>query len=196
MLRRTWKVIDGRLLYCYRWNLQQQILIGTAFARRFNIPLLFGESFYNSKQFNLACAGATFDMWESFYWARDMIAALKATGGCVLVCKHLDGGELPSWQSCGRIFIIHADPTVEEMNARWTAEQQVPHLAATTGQPRLSNPATVQDDITNFLLEAAKAEEAAALEYIAKADERAAYERQMAIYAQAHHDRIMKEYGL
>lgn len=172
-----------------------KILIGTAFARRFNIPLLFGESFYNEKQFDMACAGITFDMLESFHWARDMVPALKATGGCVLVCKHLHGDELPSWQSCGRVFIVHADSTAEEMNARWTAEQYAPHIVSTAGQPRMSDPATVKDDMTHFLEGAAKAEEAAALEYIAKAEERAEYERQRAIYMAGHYERIMKEYG-
>ena len=124
-----------------------KILIGMALASRHKIPLLFGEAFYNPHQFALACAGQAFGMWQSWYWARDMGPALRATGGCVLVCKHLDGFEVSSWETLGNVFIVHANPTAEEMTANWTTEQNALNRSDIAKRMSFNTPATVQEDI-------------------------------------------------
>jgi gluconate kinase len=122
-------------------------LIGIALASRHKIPLLFGEAFYNPHQFALACAGQTFDMWQSWYWARDMGPALKATGGCVLVCKHLHGTEVSTWETMGNVFIVHADATAAEMTAKWTTEQNALNRSDIAKRMSFNTQATVQEDI-------------------------------------------------
>ena len=136
-----------------------KILIGMALASAHKIPLLFGEAFYNPHQFALACAGQTFDMWESWYWARDMGPALRATGGCVLVCKHLHGTEVSTWQTCGNVFIVHADATAEEMTEKWTAEQNSLNRSGIAKRMSFNTPATVQEDIVRLEVSIAVAAE-------------------------------------
>lgn len=125
-------------------------LVGRALARKFRLPLLFGESFYDAEQFELAFAGTPFDVPKSIQWADSLCDALTKTGGCVLVCKPLDGAELPIWAHCGCIFVVHADPTAEALLASWTAEQSVLNRTGMAERQAFDHAANVQQAIVSF----------------------------------------------
>ena len=147
-------------------------LIGMALARKHGIPLLYGEMFYDHDQFKMACAGIPLDGTESFNWAHGMRDALKATGGCVVACGHLTGTEIASWESCGRVHIIHADATAEEMMTSWTTEQNTAHMKQRGGQWSFNHTENVGDEIAAMTLVI----EAAAAEFERTKDARAAAE--------------------
>ena len=164
-------------------------LIGAAFARRYNVSLLLGESFYDDNQLALACAGTSFDAAEAATWAHSMTAPLAATGGCVVVCRHLHGAELPTWETLGTVHIIHTDPTVEEMHSRIAAEQDIPHLMHDGILPNFVKPETVAADIITFE-HLVDPELRAAAE---KAREEVAYKSWLDYYGKRHHAEILTQ---
>jgi gluconate kinase len=147
-------------------------LIGMALARKYGIPLLYGEMFYNHKQFKMACAGIPFDDEESLIWSHSMVEALNATGGCVVACNQLIGTEHGAWEPCGRISIIHAEASAEELMASWTTEQNAQHMKVKGGQWSFNHTENVGDDIQAMTLSI----EAAAAEFERTKDARAAAE--------------------
>jgi gluconate kinase len=164
-------------------------LIGSAFARRYNVSLLLGESFYNDNQLALACAGTSFDAAEAATWAQSMTAPLAATGGCVVVCRHLHGAELPIWQTLGTVHVIHTDPTPEETHSRIAAEQGIPQVMYAGILPNFAKPETVAMDIIT-LEGLINPELRAAAE---KAREEVAYESWRDYYGKRHHGEILAQ---
>jgi gluconate kinase len=164
-------------------------IIGAAFAKRYAIPLLFGESFYNDEQFAQACAGTPFDTVESSAWAQRMAVSLAASGSCVVVCKHLDGAELPILKTCGTVHVIHTDPSLEETHSRIAAEQNIPHVMYAGITPNFAKPETVVADIIR-LEHLLNPELRAAAE---KAGEEAAYKSWLDYYGKRHHAEILAQ---
>ena len=164
-------------------------LIGAAFARRYSIALLFGEIFYTDHQMALACAGISFDAAEAATWAHSMTVALAGTGGCVVVCRHLHGAELSSWETLGTVHIIHTDPTLEEMQSRILAEQDIPHLMNTGILPNFVKPETVAANII-MLEHLVDPEFHADAE---KAREEVAYTSWLDYYGKRHHAEILTQ---
>jgi gluconate kinase len=158
-------------------------VIGAAFAKRYAIPLSFGESFYNDEQFALACAGTPFDTVESSAWAQRMAVSLAASGSCVVVCKHLDGAELPILKTCGTVHVIHTDPTTAEITARLAIEKKASHSMPPAGEHVFSRQASIAGEIIDW----EQAREAAR-----KAAE---YEAMLEIWVREHEARIYAERG-
>ena len=124
-----------------------KILLGHAYARKNGIPVLFGESYYNDAQFEMACAGTPFDPLESSLWAHAVKRAMAVTGGCVLICRHISHSELDAWRVCGKIYAIDTDPSLEEFNARRTAEENHPHVTHSSKIPNYTRPESLEEDI-------------------------------------------------